>query len=1092
MRKTNRIISMIMIFLILLNSSVSVFAAEPHIAPVHIKTAEDMLKFSEDASFDKWSKDRTVVLDNNISLEDVDFFPIPIFGGVFDGGGHTISGLKVDVEGSNQGLFRYLQEGATIKNLSVRGVVTPMGEKSNIGGIVGNNEGLIENCSFVGFVKGKDTVGGIAGWNGSKGMIVKSSFNGVIYGKSKVGGVVGYNAGTTLRCTNDSNVNTTVEEEKVDISDITLDNVNLTQLVEDAIDIGGIAGINTGVVQNSENFGKLGYPHVGYNVGGIVGRQSGYITNCTNHGSIYGRKEVGGIVGQIEPHISTIIGESKLKDLKKELNGLDSSITNMINDAKGFSGNITKNLEAIQDNIDNSKAHAQSLIDQTGSMIDDDIEELGKIGVIGAEALDKLMPITEIFEDTIETMGEAIKLMEKALGYINGIMNESTFLSEKFKDVSKSLEGSIFRLIEIQEKLRAARLDIIQATKLLKEFKIPEACELLNSAFTSMKEVRWSLKKAIITFDPRATFEKLFDEIEGLMESTDYVGGSMDSALILMTEAIGLMDEVIGDFGGVFDIFEDLLKFIAEQEGLEFEFTNDLYEKTKEDLFGSINDVTGNLSNFIEDMTSSGDKLIDDMQVISDKLFGLMNLMINIIEEISNDSISTDDIIKDVSRDDIEKKTEGKVADSYNFGIIDGDLNVGGIAGGMSIELKTDPELDLNLQGKLSYNTVFETRAIISRCKNEGSIIGKKNGVGGIVGNMELGYLNDCAVYSSVESTDGNDVGGIAGKSDAPIVSCFARGTLDGGNNIGGIAGIGKEIVESYSLVEIDRSQACVGAIAGDIDKDSKIKDNYFVSDTLRGIDGISYMDKAEPISYEKLVAVEGIPNIFKDFKLNFWVDDEIVDTVSFKYGDSIAIEDFPDIPVKEKYYSKWEDVDTKNVTFDADIHAEYFLYLTILESKEKRDDILPRLLVEGSFTEKDELILTEYEGEGPLIEEAIEALEKWDVVIPDDADTTHIIRYLPPEDKMNLDVYILKEAKWEKVKSHMDGKYLVFEADGKDIVFSVVDIGASNIKYMIIIGVGLLLALILILIVVRRGRTRKKSLNELLEKSKKTEGENK
>ena len=51
-------------------------------------------------------------------LKDIEFLPIPIFGGIFDGQGHTISGLSIKVEGSNQGLFRYLQEGAVIKDVN--------------------------------------------------------------------------------------------------------------------------------------------------------------------------------------------------------------------------------------------------------------------------------------------------------------------------------------------------------------------------------------------------------------------------------------------------------------------------------------------------------------------------------------------------------------------------------------------------------------------------------------------------------------------------------------------------------------------------------------------------------------------------------------------------------------------------------------------------------------------------------------------------------------------------------------------------------------------------------------------------------------
>ena len=68
-------------------------------------------------------------------------------------------------------------------------------------------------------------------------------------------------------------------------------------------DTGGIAGYSDGVIIGCSNYGRVGYEHTGYNIGGIAGRQSGVVTSCTNIGTVYGRKDVGGIVGQMEPYI---------------------------------------------------------------------------------------------------------------------------------------------------------------------------------------------------------------------------------------------------------------------------------------------------------------------------------------------------------------------------------------------------------------------------------------------------------------------------------------------------------------------------------------------------------------------------------------------------------------------------------------------------------------------------------------------------------------------------------------------------------------------------------------------------------------------
>lgn len=1065
MRKSNSIISMTIIFFIIISGILPVLPVYSQENKVYISSAQDLVQFAEDSSIDSWSPGKTVLLDADIDLKEIDFIPIPIFSGIFDGQGHIIRGLSITVEGSNQGLFRYLQKDGVIKNLSVEGVVNPKGEKSTIGGIVGKNDGILEDCSFSGFVKGKDTVGGLVGWNGSLGSVINSSFNGIIYGESKVGGVIGYNAGTVLHCVNHSSVNTTVEEEKLELSEITIDNINLAKLVADVMDIGGIVGFNIGIVESSENHGEIGYPHVGYNIGGISGRQSGFMTRCINYGNVYGRKEVAGIVGQVEPHIDSIIGISQLSNLKGELNALDASITKMINDTKGFSNTITQNLALIQDNIDKSKTHAQFLIDQTEVMINDNIDELSKLGVIGEEALNRIFSITEMLESTIKTMGEAIEKLGLSLQYISVLMDQSSLLSDKFKDIASSLEDSIAQMIKLHDKLIGARLKIIEATKLLKNCQVDGVLELLQSACQDIKDVKMTIKMAIITFDPKAALDKIFDEIKETTESMESVGSLIENALSNMIESMDLMEMAIKDVAGVFDGLTDFLTFITSQEELEIETTNDQYEKTKEDLFGSINDIGKSLAGLIKDVGLEGNKLMDDMQSISDKLFSLMNLMINIIEEISTGSVSKDDIIKDVSGEDIENTTQGKVSDCKNFGTIDADLNVGGIAGGMSIEL-LDPEMDLVLNGKLSYNTVFETRAIIFSCENRGNIIAKKDKVGGIAGSMDLGYIKDCIVSSSIKSIDGNYVGGIAGKSDAPIESSYARCTLEGGNYIGGISGLGTEITKSYTLVKVNESRACVGAVAGNVDENSNLLENYFVSDLLRGIDGISYVGKAEPMTYQQLISTENIPNIFQEFKLDFWVNDQMIDSILFNYGDSISEDDFPMIPPEKMFYGKWEEIDIANLTFDTDIHAEYFPYLTILESEEKRNNIVSIVLVEGLFTDKDFLVLTEVEGIDPLLDEKSIELEKWNVVIPENEESIHTIRYLPEGNITNLELYVLKDDKWEKTKSQKDGKYLVFKSKENNITFSVVEGEVSNDKYIALIFFVMLMMIISIIMI--------------------------
>lgn len=293
---------------------------------LRIARRQQFLDFAENCRLDSYSRNLSVVLLTDIDLTGVDFSGIPIFCGNFDGNGHTVSGLSITRDGSNMGLFRYVDASAVIQNLTVSGAVTPDGSRSAVGGIAGHNAGKIQNCFFDGTVSGSDDVGGIAGINAITGIIDGCHSEGVITGDHRVGGVVGNNLGVVRSCNNRSGVNTTAEENQIKLSDISLETITGSESVSAVTDIGGIAGTSSGVIRQSKNRGNVGYQHMGYNVGGIAGTQTGYLYKCENFAQVYGRKEVGGIVGQMEPTTFIEYTEDTMQILQSQL-GTVSNLT---------------------------------------------------------------------------------------------------------------------------------------------------------------------------------------------------------------------------------------------------------------------------------------------------------------------------------------------------------------------------------------------------------------------------------------------------------------------------------------------------------------------------------------------------------------------------------------------------------------------------------------------------------------------------------------------------------------------------------------------------------------------------------------------
>ncbi len=116
-------------------------------------------------TYDAWSGDKRVLLTADLDLAGEELL-IPVFGGIFDGQGHTINGLAIRQEGSQMGLFRYLQRGAVVQNLNLtEAIVLPQGSGCQVGVLAGRNYGSIVNCQVSGVLEGEEEVGGIAGVN---------------------------------------------------------------------------------------------------------------------------------------------------------------------------------------------------------------------------------------------------------------------------------------------------------------------------------------------------------------------------------------------------------------------------------------------------------------------------------------------------------------------------------------------------------------------------------------------------------------------------------------------------------------------------------------------------------------------------------------------------------------------------------------------------------------------------------------------------------------------------------------------------------------------------------------------------------------
>ena len=116
------------------------------------------------------------------------------FRAMFNGNGHTISNLMLSRSDSDGvGLFGHTGTRAEITNLGLLGM--NITGNDDVGGLVGNNKGSIEDSYAVGFVSGAGRVGGLVGFN-DDATITRSYATGEVEGTGNtIGGLSGSNSG---------------------------------------------------------------------------------------------------------------------------------------------------------------------------------------------------------------------------------------------------------------------------------------------------------------------------------------------------------------------------------------------------------------------------------------------------------------------------------------------------------------------------------------------------------------------------------------------------------------------------------------------------------------------------------------------------------------------------------------------------------------------------------------------------------------------------------------------------------------------------------------------------------------------------------
>lgn len=1049
---------------------------------IHVSSAEDLLKLSEACKYDAYSRGKTVVLDGDIDLVGVDYVPIPTFGGTFDGQGHTISGLSLDGDGAHMGLFRYVQEGGTVKDLTVTGNVDSAGLMSEIGAIVGTNMGTITGCTFSGTIDGASNVGGVAGTNESTGMIYNCKAEGYVAGEHYVGGIVGQNLGTVSYCSNTSGVNINAS----DSASATTERLDDLAFMDDqgdedepkkantATDVGGIVGFSSGVIIGCTNWGNVGFQHVGYNIGGIVGRQSGMVSGCTNWGTAYGRKDVGGIAGQMEPYIMLDMGAGSAAKMAEELNKLHDLMNAMLNHMGAATTAMSSTLGAISNSAASATENARYVAEKTATYVDDATGTVNEVMLRINTAEKMLSPAIGEFAQGSGALDSSIRYFSNGFDYLDVVDDMTNVDKEAFKNAAKDLTVS-------SDKLNAAMEYCAWLMKV-----IDNAYGTGNYDLEAERPDNWleMSNKYGYDYDPGSlgSYETQRDALlKGAGDAADATG-AISGDISTMTKIINIyyltedengntrLDNMSAQFKNAFtelksatghlstgmSYLDQMAKYLSSNDPLSLPGVGSDFRTAMESMFDDLGSISNGLSHLSVQTATYSNQLVNDMKAVNDQFNVVMMDLCDILELALNPE--AEDIVEDISEEDISNTTSGKVYNCENYGKADGDINAGGIAGTMAIEYDFDPEGDTNIMSETTLTSKYFTKCVLVDSTNYGSAVSRKDYAGGICGSAELGVISGCEGYGPAESTAGDYVGGIVGMSKSSVRDSYAKCEVTGGSYIGGVAGFGTNISGCNTLVNLNGSENCIGTIAGELDENGSASDNFFVHETEAGIDGISYQGKAEGMTYDEFMARGGIPAEFSSFAVTFTANGEVIKSITFAYGASIDESQIPECPAVEGNYGKWPDYDYSYLTFDVEIKAEYSTSASVIAGDLYNDDSsTPVVLAEGIFDPATDVHVTETAAEGPTLTGGQSLLMKYDVEISNDTldnetDPSVTLRVHIPDSSGNYNVYLYRDGAWNDVSYTRDGSYLVFNSPDRNLRFAVAGGQRSVLLYILLV----------------------------------------
>lgn len=1148
---------------------------------IYLSTAAELLNLAGISTGEDATVDKVYVLKNDIDLSEVEFMPIPVFAGTLDGNGHKISGLTITEEGTDIGLIRFIGTKGVVQNLFVEADIRPGGNRSTVGGIAGTNKGTIINCTFSGNMVAKKEVGGIAGVNEKTGVIISCQNSATLLGTKRVGGIVGDNQGMVKQCSNLGEINhTSMTVPKEDEDGDTETSLASLMEDEDKIEsIGGIAGISTGIITKCENKATVSYKHTGYQVGGIVGYQNGCVEQCINNGLIYGRKDVGGIVGLFEPYIEIDYDEDTFSSLETEIDDL-SNMLDSLSDATRNAGDL---LQEDADAISNTTDELREKLDYYKDYYRDNNKDFD------SEVSNQMDEIRDQIEDldfsvNLGTVKKNYDQLQKEIDNITNILKSSASLSDADRDrYTDMLNNAMDTMDSLGDYIDSAatsgaseddddwrydeedeendnRSDDAQDNN-NEDTAADEDDNRENSEDSdndrdnnhqdnedsdssdndsnrdnadeaddepeeqSENEQEDDGDDEEAKLDGNAVFRR---DYQLMKQQTDWIPTTNYSQYdVIMVDTDDNTDDNTdddtshdtdddadndeGDDGGDdtsepdMSIVSELQKSLANISAISDDVSNSVSNKVKkaQDLQDDLDDLGDSVDDLYDYVSDKKDKLRDDinttsddigvsndaladgfdslkddfknskndvrnqMDQVKDQMSSIRGTVKNGVERVRN-RLESGDFYYDISEKAKPETGNGRLLACLNQAEVNSDINGGGVIGRISIELgntinnTTRGKFELNESGERSLHFDRNVCAAVYGCQNESDIMVKNDYAGGIVGRADYGAVMGCQNYGNVTVEDGEYAGGIAGKSDNLIKNSYSLCDVEAEQYAGGIVGFGMNVIGNTAMsTATGKIGSKAGTIAGDVDTDGEIMANLFVDEGQGAVNGVTYIEEATAVKYERLIRDENTPDRFRVFQIRYLAGNKQLKKLEVTYGGEVKAADIPPIPEKEGYYSYWEEKQTDFVARNITVHAQYEAWQNSVGSVSTGQD-KATMLAQADFYPGTELICTPIETSSSEIPAGykLRAAYHYQLQMKKDKEIEQIIyRVLADSSSDSLVVAIRTEEGYKIVDTHKVDSYLQFASGAKENDILILQKTEGSVYLCILLFAVLLMA---------------------------------